>query len=293
MKGQWTHRGGTSTYTYDNFAVFFHGDRIWIGGKEYPVGQCTVDIMNVDTSVLNKIEDLILDIIPAALTLLTEKTDRAAALAQERLNAVWDIMFTLPVYRDLPLDREGCYHAFPMLMADEEKWMALQDPTSKCYAKYQAKLRGLAFFIRDLRELRGQIAGMSQGHFGLSEPDKGNPPSMVRTRFYSDALSQSARNFVEISQQCCHPEADYIDMPHPTQVGETIAAERLIFTNLVDFLREDFYRGLTFNRTPRKCCNPACGKFFLHTGGKSIRYCDNIAPGETERTCRMVAAQSE
>ena len=28
------------TYTYDQFTVFFYGDRVFIGGKDYPVGQC-------------------------------------------------------------------------------------------------------------------------------------------------------------------------------------------------------------------------------------------------------------
>ena len=79
---------GEYTYTYDQFTVFFYGDRIFIGGKDYPIGQCCVDIMNLDDAVLDEIDRRVKMFIPAARNLLTEKTDSAAALAQAKLNAV-------------------------------------------------------------------------------------------------------------------------------------------------------------------------------------------------------------
>ncbi len=39
---------------------------------------------------------------------------------------------------------------------------------------------------------------------------------------------------------------------------------------------------------PRRCHN--CGRYFLLTAGYNTCYCNNIAPGETERTCRKVGA---
>ena len=63
----------------------------------------------------------------AAEALLTEKTDTAAAVAQEKLNAVWEIVFSLPVYRELKMDEETNYHTFQRLMADGEKWAQVQD----------------------------------------------------------------------------------------------------------------------------------------------------------------------
>ena len=59
---------------------------------------------------MNDIDQRVNAFIPAALTLLEEKTDSAADLAQEKLNAVWDIVFSLPVYRDLKMDEECNYH---------------------------------------------------------------------------------------------------------------------------------------------------------------------------------------
>lgn len=54
--------------------------------------------------------------VPAARDLLTEKADGAAALAQKRRNAVWKLIFALPVYRDLKMDEPCNYHTFQRIM---------------------------------------------------------------------------------------------------------------------------------------------------------------------------------
>ncbi len=54
--------------------------------------------------------------IAAVWTLLQERrTDSAANSAQEGLNAVWDLIFDLPVYRRLRLDAETARNLFPTL----------------------------------------------------------------------------------------------------------------------------------------------------------------------------------
>ena len=153
------------TYTYDQFTVFFYGDRVFIGKKDYPVGQCCVDILNLDEALFDEIEQRVKEFVPAARNLLIEKTDSAAALAQERLNAVWDIVFTLPVFRDLNMDKEVNYHTFERLMADTEKWAQVQDPNSEGRVIYQGMLVELASFVEHLRNFRGQISGMSERYF--------------------------------------------------------------------------------------------------------------------------------
>lgn len=81
------------TYTYDQFTVSFYGDRVFVGKKDYPIGQCCVDLLNLDDAVLDEIDRRVKAFIPAAQNLLAEKTDSAAALAQEKLNTVWDLIF--------------------------------------------------------------------------------------------------------------------------------------------------------------------------------------------------------
>ena len=115
------------TYTYDQFTVFFHGDHVFVGGQDFPIGQCYVDIMNLDEAVLTEIEQWALALLPPAQNLLREKTDRAAASAQEKLNAVWDAVFALPVYRELRMDEACNSHTFERLMVDREKWAQALD----------------------------------------------------------------------------------------------------------------------------------------------------------------------
>lgn len=61
------------TYTYDQFTVFFYGDHVFVGGKEYPIGQCCVDVMNLDEAIPTKIAHRIKVCISAAVDLLTKK----------------------------------------------------------------------------------------------------------------------------------------------------------------------------------------------------------------------------
>lgn len=42
------------TYNYDQFTVFFYGDRVFVGKKDYPIGQCCVDSLNLDEALLTR-----------------------------------------------------------------------------------------------------------------------------------------------------------------------------------------------------------------------------------------------
>ena len=44
------------TYTYDQFTTFFYDGRVYLSDTSYPIGQCCVDIANVDEEVLNEID---------------------------------------------------------------------------------------------------------------------------------------------------------------------------------------------------------------------------------------------
>ena len=79
-------------HTYDQFAAFFYEGRVYLSDTSYPIGQCCVDIVNMDEEVLSEIDRCVEEFIPAARALLTEKTNSAAVFAQKKLNAVWDII---------------------------------------------------------------------------------------------------------------------------------------------------------------------------------------------------------
>ncbi len=57
-------------------------------------------------------------------------------------------------FRPLPMDEESNYHTFERLMADEEKWAQVQDPTSEGHAMFQGMLAALFCFADRLRAFR-------------------------------------------------------------------------------------------------------------------------------------------
>lgn len=106
------------TYTFDQFTVFFYGDRVFVGEKSFPIGQCTIDVMNLSAGLWDEIDRRVQQFLPAAQQLLNKKADSVVASVQEKLNAVWDVIFTLPVYRDLRIDEECSYHALENLLTE-------------------------------------------------------------------------------------------------------------------------------------------------------------------------------
>ena len=276
------------TYTYDQLTVFFHGDHVFIGERDVPIGQCCVDIMNLDEQVLYEINRRVREFVPVAQALLAEKTDSAAASAQEKLNAIWDVVFTLPVYRELKMDVESNYHTLERLLADEEKWAQVQDPTSEGHALYQGMIIALADFSSELMRFRQQIAIMTEKYFEPLKRRNSGAYAEAYSFFYAQMLSVAAHLFGEDFTQSFPVEVSFVPMMHQTKKDEIFIAEKATFNSLTDFLRTEFYRGLAVGNAPRRCHN--CGKYFLLTAGYNTCYCNNIAPGETARTCRKVGA---
>lgn len=288
MDEQLTRIEGVFTYTYDHFTVFFYDNHLYIGGKEFPIGQSVVDVLNLDESVLDEIDRRVQEFIPAAQTLLAEKTDSAAALTQERLNAVLDVLFTLPVYRDLPMDEENSYHLFELLMADTEKWVQMEEPTSEGRVMFQGMLASLACLADSLRGFRQQIDVMARQYFEPLKRRNANAYAGAYSFFYAHMLTADAYFFHESFQQSFPMEVSFVPMMDPTEKDTVFVAEKATFGSLTDLLRTEFYRGLAIGNAPRPCHN--CGRYFLLTDNYNTCYCNNIAPGETERTCRKVGA---
>ena len=107
------------THTYDQFTTFFYDGRVYLSDTSYPIGQCCVDIANMDEEVLREIDRRVEKFVPAAWALLSKKTNSAVSSAQKKMNAVWDIIFTMPVYRDLNMATELSYHTLERLYAQK------------------------------------------------------------------------------------------------------------------------------------------------------------------------------
>lgn len=276
------------TYTYDQFTVFFYGDRVFVGEKSFPIGQCTVDMMNLSAGIWDEIDRRVQQFLPAAQQLLSKKTDSVAASAQEKLNAVWDVIFTLPVYRDLRIDKECSYHALENLLTERGKWTEIQMPGTEGHAMYLEFLEGLSHFTDRVRRFQGQIAAMTELYFEPLKRRNSAAYAEAYSRFYGEMITLAAQYFCEDFDQSIPVEVSFVPMMHPTEKGQVFVAEKNTFNYLLDFLSTEFYRGLAIGNAPRRCHN--CGKYFLLTAGYNTCYCNNIAPGETDRTCRKVGA---
>ncbi|MBR1495365.1 MAG: hypothetical protein IJ601_10015 [Acidaminococcaceae bacterium] len=74
--------------------------------------------------------------------------------------------------------------------------------------------------------------------------------------------------------------------------GNTTAelVEKMYFDRLIDFVYVELMKGLQKGFVPKLC--PNCGKWFLQQPGMTYSYCDRVAPGETELTCRDIGAKT-
>lgn len=275
------------THTYDQFTVFFYGDHVYIDGLEFPIGQSVVDVANLDESVLEEIDQRMERFLSAAQVMLREKTTEAAAHAQGLMNEVWDVVFSLPVYRDLPMDAASNYHTFERMMENRELWRAIQTEDTPERERFQMGLVTMSLFAAQLRNFRQQIRMMTQRYFEPLKRRNANAYATAYSYFYADMVRVGAQ-LGEGFDQSFPLEVSFVPMMHPTEEGKVFVAEKATFGSLVDFLRTEFYQGLAIGNAPRRCHN--CGKYFLLTAGYNTCYCNNVAPGETERTCRKVGA---
>ncbi len=207
--------------------------------------------------------------------------------AQEKLWGVWTLVSALPVYRDLDIDwSQPVRQNAPLL---EKFWSLLRQISTERRAEVDGYLRTLTGASELLRIFRKQITLMLDGYF---EPlDRRNPEAYAigMFKFYSDIVTAEL-----MGQETCELDHSFplkvrfVPMVSPSDEEKIILAEQARFSSLLDFLEVEFFRGLAVGNAPRRCHN--CGKYFLLTAGYNTCYCNSIAPGETERTCRKVGA---
>lgn len=274
---------------YDKFSVLFYRNKLYVNGKVFPLGQITTDILNLDGNVLTEIDQRVDEFMTAAGTLFKEKTDSAAHSAQEKLNAVWDLVFQLPLYRDLELDMDTSYHMFPLLFSDKENWEEALDTNSDGHAILEDFLNGLEYFAESIRRFSIQVAGMLELYFEPLSRRGAEAYAVAYARYFTD-METGGRTLLDesIFEQSFPVEVKFVPQMILGEDKKVVMAEKTRFSYCSHFLYTEFYRALVAGNAPRRCHN--CGKYFLLTAGYNTCYCNNIAPGEINRTCRVVGA---
>jgi len=208
---------------------------------------------------------------------------------QEKLNAVWDVVFSLPLYRDLPMDERTSRNLFPMLLSDNKKWNeAFTEGTEGNKMMYEFISR-LEYLPESLRNFIGQVSGMLEFYFEKLPRRNSAAYAEACARYFRDMsgagpLFSGGKPF----EQSFSVQVKFTPLRHPAKNGKNILAEQAEFSALSHFLYTDFYRGLIAGNAPRRCHN--CGRFFLLNRGYNTCYCNGIAPGETVKTCRKIGA---
>lgn len=150
----------------DQFSVLFWEDNVMLGGDAYfPLGQITTDFLNIDAQILTEIDKRVREFSKEMRALFKHKNNNAIISLQEKLNAIWDIIFTLPFYRDLTLDIRSSYNLLPMLHADKQKWIEIFQDNSEGNKMFMEFLDKMEYFAESIRNFRGQIAGMLELYF--------------------------------------------------------------------------------------------------------------------------------
>ena len=286
----------------EEFTVLFWNDFIQIDDTVLPVGQCTTDLLNVRPERLAELRRTFVDFAEMFSRQIANpdiKSDLALVTAvQDKMNKVWDAAFVLPPFCYMNLNKKRAkkllitsytempaqFERIAVRMSSEqllisELILKLQRlyPDAVSFITYIAVL--LDFFYERLkkRDAESYAVGM---YSLLSDTALMNRIAATLPPHQDMAFKQTSAASIE-----------FAPMQNPKDKTKYVLAERLVFESLGDFLRTDFFRGIMQGNAPRRCHN--CGKYFLLTSGYDICYCTNIAPEETERTCRMVGAHKK
>ncbi len=280
-------------YAYDEFSVLFWEGNVMLGeGASFPLGQMTTDFLNLDVKILQEIHRRARDFVKDARTLFRDKNNGAVIPVQEKLNAVWDVIFDLPFYRSLPLNIYGARNLFPALLQDKAVWNDLMKDGSERNKAFMVFIDKLEYFAQSIENFRGQIANMLELYFEKLPRRNSEAYAVTYAKYFREMIGGG--DMLSIGQefeQGFNLKVKFVPLLHPTEKGKPILAEETEFSYLSFFLYTDFYRGLIAGNIPRRCHN--CGRYFLLNKGYDTCYCNNIAPGETEKTCRKVGAHKK
>ena len=223
----------------------------------------------------------------------------SAAEAQQTLNAIWDQLLELPVYklfRHPNMSHEHLMGDFRRLSDEVDGMMTIGTERNKSFNMWLERLTTLS---EDLYHFEHDTHFMLDSYFNDLKQRMPNAYAEAFAHYRSAASAQFELDLERQKETGDITPVPYVETLHPTEImfitivdsanpGRYIIAERMTFADLGSFLYVDLFKGMATGHIPRLCHN--CGRYFLLTAGCDIRYCTSIAPGEIERTCRQVGA---
>jgi len=276
---------------FDSFTAIFGPKECVLDEKSYPLGYFAVEALETDRGILRRLEDAVARFKPELEVFLAARTASSAAVAQQKLDAVWELLDQLPVYKNFSHFHSGSFGLFHAMRK-------YPDRTDDAVTSGTEFNRALTYWLDRLERLPSAMDNFINNTVVLLENFFNSLPNHLpeayavaydKYRNGVQAVIDSADEIVE--------EMDSIKLDFPvrlgfkamsTKDGGVALGEEFTFEELASFLYTDLYKGMAAGNIPRRCHN--CKHFFLAVGGYDTVYCNRIAPGETKRTCRQVGA---
>ena len=300
----------------ERFSVQYAADWVYLNGKAHPAGELAMEYLN-EIPAMDKLPEMVKRLEEDTLVYLCAHTVSSAAVAQDTMGKVWEQLGTMPVYHDF-------YNArykpdlFTQIRTNPVLLEYMLDKDSEERAALNELFEKLEQLPEILKTYREQMGEFYREFF--SEPKQLNASEYAamyeqylnyrRLHEYDfvnelededaippDERYQTTKDFREELEKRI-PEYEvtvtigFAVIPDPEQKGKMLMAEEIQFTDLVEFLKLDFMRGLQAGHIPRRCAN--CGRFFLLTKGYDIIYCSRPDPQDRKkRPCRVTGPQKK
>lgn len=281
----------------DGFEASFTKKECILAEKHYPLGYFAVEYLEVDRTLLRMLERLILIFQEEFTTFLSACDLSSAALAQQALNAVWDMLIRMPVYQHLEQHGGGVRRLLREMKELPELVDEMLTPGTDRSEMLHEWLGRLTKLPKSIWDFILSTQKMLMQYFDDLPARKPENYALAFGKYRYEATHNYWMEMDEREDDNSIPEPELPQFLFPLQVsfkavadasGKWGFAEQIEFEELTSFLHYDLCRGMAAGNIPRRC--ECCGHYFLAMGAYDTRYCMRVAPGETVKTCRQVGA---
>ena len=278
----------------------FWQDTVIYEDKTLPTGTLACDALNVSADTLARMNEQC-GKINLLLGELSDEEDASElfSMAREAALAMLDILSVTPPfsYMDIPKHRDRIQTVFTaenaqkyVEFAIKAKTKTLQFEEVPMYAnaailqRYTAVFGHLAYSLGEYQKAMLDFAEKTDGN----EADRTAEgfAKLFGTYFPPEFSITEGNAWMAASNN----SIQYVSALRPGY-DVPMLVKRMHFLTFVGMFRTDLFEGLCVGHAPKKCKN--CGKYFLLENGYHVSYCTNIAPGETDRTCRQIGAHKK
>lgn len=277
----------------------FIGANIKIHKTTLPLGQVSADIMNITTEKMHDLEaasDVYAKFAFGRFMHPATKHDAAFVKEiQDKLNGVLEILLDISPYCYMEMDREYVTNCMTIWYETEpETFFNFYTRGTPQNIAFSTFVNSVMDASHNLFVFKAKIGAFTQVYTDPLTKRGAAEYAHAMFKFLADGEKMDSwdevlkgRDVFKLTQTR-RAMVDYVPMRNPDNPDEFIIAESMLFSNIGEFLHMDLFRALMHGNIPRQCAN--CGKYFLLTNGFNTKYCSNIAPGETSKTCHHVGA---